>query len=360
MANSIQQLFRDHGPAYLAAFGDRMPANHRKVIHAICNCGTGAFGQHGFACDGCGKYHVVDSSCGNRHCPACQAGKSDDWLQKQLEKALPVNYFMVTFTVPAELRALIRANQKAAYAALFKAASGALKKLAKDPRFVGCDLAGFTGILHTWTRQLEYHPHVHFIVPGGGLSKDGTEWKASGAAFFVHAKPLSKIYRAMFIEELGKAGLSVPGCAWDPDWVVDCRRVGNGQAALKYLAQYVFRVAIAPGRIIRVADGKVWFRYRRSGEKKERTCKLKVFEFIRRYLQHVLPHGFTKVRHYGFLAPNARTGLQKIRELICALYEIIVARLPRKKPAHRKPWTCKTCGGPIRWRAFIPCPRGIG
>jgi len=278
----------------------------------------------------------------------------------QLKKALPVNYFLITFTVPQELRRLIRANQKVAYAALFKAASGALKKLAKDPRFVGCDLAGFTGILHTWTRQLEYHPHVHFIVPGGGLSKTGDEWKASSAAFFVHARPLAKIYRAMFMEELEKAGLVAPHCVWDTGWVVDCRHVGNGKAALKYLAQYVFRVAIAPSRILHVADGRVWFRYRRSGEKKMRTCELAVFEFMRRYLQHVLPHGFTKVRHYGFLAPNARVGLAKIRELVCALYEIIVELLPEKRTAHRKPWKCKTCGGTIRWREFIPCPRGAG
>jgi hypothetical protein len=281
-------------------------------------------------------------------------------LNKQLKKALPVNYFMCTFTVPKELRTLIRSNQKVCYAALFKAASGALKKLAKDPRFVGCETAGFTGILHTWTRQLEYHPHVHFIVPGGGISKEGDEWKASSAAFFVHARPLSEIYRAMFIEELKKVGLAVPHCVWEPDWVVDVRHVGNGKRALKYLAQYVFRVAIAPSRIIRVADGKVTFRYQRSGSKVWKKMSLKIFEFMRRYLQHVLPHGFTKVRHYGFLAPNCRVPLQRIRELICALYEIVVALLPEPKPPRRKPWTCKTCGGLIRWREFIPVPRGSG
>ena len=360
MANSIQQLFRDHGAAYLAAFGDRMPANHKKVIHAICNCGTGLFGQHSFSCDGCGKLHSADGSCGNRHCPTCQAGKSDEWLNKQLQKALPVNYFMVTFTVPAELRELIRANQKVCYAALFKAASGAMKKLAKDPRFVGCETAGFTGILHTWTRQLEYHPHVHFIVPGGGISKDETEWKSSGAGFYIHGKPLSIVYRAKFMEELKQAGLVAPPCVWDPDWVVDVRNVGNGERALKYLAQYVFRVAIAPSRIIRVADGKVTFKYQRSGSKVWKKMSLKIFEFMRRYLQHVLPHGFTKVRHYGFLAPNCRVSLDRIRALICVLYERIVKLLPAKKPARKKPWKCKSCGGLIRWREFIPCPRGAG
>jgi len=359
--NSIQQIFRDHGSAYLGRYGGCMPAHHRKAIHAIRHCGTGAFGSHLFSCSGCGESHVAESSCGNRHCPTCQAGKSDEWLERQLKKALPVNYFMITFTVPQELRRLIRANQKAAYAALFKAASGALKKLAKDPRFVGCDTAGFSGILHTWTRTLEYHPHVHFIVPGGGLSKSADEWKASSAAFFVHARPLSKIYRGIFMEEMEKAGLAVPHCVRDPDWVVDCRHVGNGRAALRYLAQYVFRVAIAPGRIVRVADGRVSFRYRRSGEKKERICVLPVFEFMRRYLQHVLPHGFTKVRHYGFLSPNCRVSLPRIRELICRLYEVLRERLREDPPPKRsRPWICRSCGGLIRWRAFIPCPRGIG
>ncbi|MEN7973894.1 MAG: transposase [Verrucomicrobiota bacterium] len=358
--NSIQEIFREHSNAYLARFGERMPANHKKAIHAIRNCGTGAFGTHLFGCDGCGGVHQADSSCGNRHCPTCQAGKSDEWLKKQEAKALPVNYFMVTFTVPQELRRLIRSNQKVCYAALFAAASGALKKLAKDPRFTGCDTAGFTGILHTWTRQLEYHPHVHFIVPGGGLSKTGDEWKASRADFFVHAKPLAIIYRAKFMAELKKEGLVAPPCVWDPDWVIDCRHIGNGKAALKYLSQYVFRVAIAPNRIVRVAGGEVWFRYRRSGEKKWRTCRLAVFEFMRRYLQHVLPHGFTKVRHFGFLSPNSRVSLAKIRELICVLHEVIVELLPAKKQKGKKPWICRTCGGLVRWREFIPCPRGAG
>lgn len=358
--NSIQQLFREYGPAYFERFGEQMPSNHKKVIHAIVNCGTGAFGQHAFSCEGCGESHYADSSCGNRHCPTCQGGKSDEWLKKMEEKTLPVNYFMVTFTVPSELRELIRANQKVCYAALFKAAADAMKKLAKDPRFVGCDTAGFTGILHTWTRQLEYHPHAHFIVPGGGLAKDGAEWKSSGAAFFIHAKPLSKMFRAKFIALLKKEGLVVPPCVWDTDWVVDCRNVGNGKKALKYLAQYVFRVAIAPSRILKVTGGKVTFKYQRSGEKKWRVCVLKIFEFMRRYLQHVLPHGFMKVRHFGFMAANTKVPLAKIRELIRALYEIIVGLLPKPKTPRRKPWKCKTCGGHIRWREFIPCPRGTG
>ena len=360
MKNSIQQLFHTHALDYLECFGSRMPANHKKAIQAICNCGSALCGKHSFLCDGCGKLHIVNGSCGNRHCPTCQTGKSDEWLQKQEAKALPVNYFMITFTVPSELREIIRANQKAAYSALFKAASGAIKKLAKDPRFIGCDTAGFTGILHTWSRQLEYHPHVHFIVPGGGIDKAGTEWKASRADFFVHARPLSKIYRAKFIELLKKEGLEVPASVWDVDWVVDSRCVGNGKKALKYLAQYVFRVAIAPSRILKITETHVIFKYKPSGSKSWKKMSLKIFEFMRRYLQHVLPHGFTKVRHYGFMAPNAKVPLSKIRELICRLYELIKPLLPQKKTQHKKPWICKLCGGIIRWEDFTPYPRGAG
>jgi len=360
MNNIIQELFRTHRRAYELRYGDRMPANHKKVLRAICACGTGSYGQHTYHCKKCGNLHGIDGSCGNRHCPVCQKGKSNEWLEKQLEKVLPVNYFMVTFTVPQELRRLIRSNQKVCYTALFKAASDAMKKLAKDPRFVGCHTAGFTGILHTWTRQLEYHPHLHFIVPSGGINSEGTEWKASSAAFFIHAKPLSKIYRAKLIEALKAEGLSVPASVWDLDWVVDCRRVGNGQAALKYLAKYVFRVAIAPSRILRVTPKSVTFKYQRSGEKKWRTLTLSVFEFMRRYLQHTLPHGFTKIRHYGFMSPNARIGLEKIRTLICRLHEIITQSLPPKKPRQKKQLLCTVCGAFMQWSEFTPPPRGPG
>jgi hypothetical protein len=360
MSNIIQQIFRDHGEAYMEQYGGHMPAGHRKLIGCIQDCGTAAFGVHAFVCDDCHDIHRTGSSCGNRHCPVCQAGKSDDWLRKQLDKALPVTYFMITFTVPQELRRVIRSNPKIGYAALFNAASGALKKLAKDPRFVGCDTAGFTGILHTWTRQLEYHPHVHFIVPGGGLNADGSQWHASGASFFVPGKPLSMIYRAKLVELLRDEGLEVPDCVWKPDWVVDVRNVGNGKTALTYLAQYVFRVAIAPSRIVRVSDKTVTFRYQRSGEKTWRLCTLELFEFIRRYLQHVLPHGFTKVRHYGYLSPNSRVGLQKIRELICRLYEILTDLLPEKKPKPKKPWVCRHCGGHIHWYKYTPPLRETG
>ncbi len=358
--NSIQEIFRTHGDAYLQRYGENMPTSHRKVISAIRNCGTGYFGVHTFACDDCREAHRSGSSCGNRHCPVCQAGKSDEWLEKQEAKALPVTYFMNTFTVPRELRDIFRKNPKVCYAALFKAAADAMKKLAKDPRHVGCDIAGFTGILHTWTRQLEYHPHVHFIVPGGGLDREGAEWKNSGAGYFIPARALSKIYRAKLIELLKEAGLDVPDSVWETDWVVDCRHVGDGRNALKYLAQYVFRVAIAPSRILNVTGTEVTIKYTPTGSKVWKKMTLDIFEFMRRYLQHVLPHGFTKVRHYGFMSPNSKTGLQAIRDLICRLYEIFIPLLPKKKPRDKKPWVCERCGGHICWYKFTPPRFGTG
>lgn len=364
MPNSIQHIFRQHGSAYLSKYGADMPNVHRRAIYAIQHCGTGRYGNHLFYCNKCGKMHSIDGSCGNRNCPTCQSGKSDEWLDKQMKKSLPVTYFMITFTVPSQLRELIRSNQEVAYKALFKAASQALKTLAKDPRFVGCDIAGFTGVLHTWTRQLIYHPHIHFIVPGGGIADRGQKWKPSGKEFYIHGRPLSIMFRGKFMAELKKTGLQADPVVWKIDWVVDVENVGNGDNALKYLAQYIFRIAIAPSRIINVSDTHITFKYENSKTKEWHTCTLEIFEFLRRYLQHVLPSGFTKVRHYGFLSPNCKISLKRIYELIGAWLKELRERLPRKRkpktPRPKKPWCCKKCGGIIVWREFVPCPRGTG
>jgi hypothetical protein len=170
--NRIQQIFRDHGEDYLQACGGRIPPSHRKAIRAICDCRSGACGHHVFQCAECGKTHVANSSCGNRHCPVCQHDKNADWVYRQQLKRLPCTYFMVTFTLPEELRAIARRHSDQVYAALFDCAAESLRTLEADTRFAGCKVAGFFGVLHTWGRQLQVHPHVHFIVPGGGLSAD--------------------------------------------------------------------------------------------------------------------------------------------------------------------------------------------
>ena len=353
----IQDLFRHYGSEYLARFGDNLPEAHRKVIGAICNCRSGNLGQHLFQCPDCRQPHVANSSCGNRHCPVCQNEKATRWLDKRLEDLLPCSYFLVTFTVPETLRRFLRSNQKIGYEAMFKASSEALRRLAADKRFVGCDTAGFFGVLHTWGRTLCYHPHIHFIVPAGGLDKEGSRWLPSKPDFFVHVRPLSKLYRGLFRQYMKDAGLfgQISPRVWKQDWVVNSQAVGNGKSSMKYLAPYVFRVAISNSRIVRVVDHKVVFRYRKADSRRWRTMELDVIEFMRRFLQHVLPTGFMKVRHYGFLAAKRTVPIEKIRALICVLYEMLGKAIPvRKRTPKFKPLTCSNCGSVMEWLMFMP------
>lgn len=355
--NVIQQIFRDHGDGYLARFGAHMPEAHEKVISAIRECRSGERGQHLFGCPDCGQTHIAMSSCGNRHCPVCQHEKGVNWVYRQQLRLLPCTYFLATFTIPEELRALARSNQAVVYKAMFDCAAASLRTLEADKRFVGCKVAGFFGVLHTWGRQLQYHPHVHFVVPGGGLSRDRSEWISARGNFLVHVRALSKMYRGKLQEALKAAGLFelTPASLWSRDWVVHCENVGDGRAVMKYLGAYVMRVAISASRIV-AYDGKtVRIKYQKVGSSKWRYLTLEAHEFIRRYLQHVLPRGFMKVRHYGFLSPNFAVPLQKIRELICMLYELLrkcpVKVTPPEKP---KPLKCPKCQGIMTWLRFIP------
>jgi len=353
----IQDLFQTYGPVYLERFGDNIPEAHRQVIEAIAGCRTGNFGTHVFQCPDCCQVHIANSSCGNRHCPICQAEKSRKWLDRQIDNLLPCSYFMLTFTVPAELRGFLRSHQKAGYEALFQASSQALKCLAANQRFVGCHQAGFCGVLHTWGRTLTYHPHIHYIVPGGGLDRELSRWLPSKPDFFVHVKPLSLLFRSLFRKQMQKAGLigQISPKVWNREWVVNSQPVGNGKSSMKYLAPYVFRVAISNNRILNIERGKVRFRYRKSGAHRWRSMQLDAIEFIRRFLQHVLPKGFMKIRHFGFLSPNARVSIQRVRELICVLYELLgkVITVRTTTPKFR-PLLCTACGAVMRWQTFIP------
>ena len=227
----------------------------------------------------------------------------------------------------------IRGHQRIAYAALFEASSEAIKTLVADPKYVGAAKTGFFGVLHTWGRTLEYHPHVHYVVPGGGLSADGTQWLPSHAHFLVPVHALSILFRAKFRDALDRAGVlaQVDPAVWRQDWVVHSQAVGDGRASLKYLAPYVFRVAISDRRIVSCDNGKVTYSYRKSGSNRWRKMTVDGSEFVRRFLQHVLPTGFQKVRHYGFLSPNSRVSLEMVRWLI-ALYHGLVFALRGHDP----------------------------
>ncbi len=355
--NRIQQIFSEHGEAYLARYGDRIPASHRKVIGAIRECRSGARGHHVFQCPDCARTHVANSSCGNRHCPVCQHGKAAQWVYRQQLRLLPCTYFMVTFTLPEELRAVARANPSVVYAAMFSEASASLRTLEADKRFVGCKVAGFFGVLHTWGRQLQYHPHVHFVVPGGGLSADRERWVAANGNFLVHVRALSVMYRARMQAAFKAAGLDglVPPAVWSRDWIVHCEAVGDGRAVMKYLGAYVMRVAVSDARIAAYDGRTVRIKYQKVGSAKWRFLNLDVFEFMRRFMQHVLPRGFMKIRHFGFLSPNFAVSPQRIRELICRLYELLRDRPVRADPpAKPKPLKCPGCRCPMLWVRFIP------
>ena len=357
---TVADVVRRFGGAYLERFGATMPAAHKKVLRAIAACRTGELGQVLYRCECCGQIRAIGRSCGDRHCPACQRDKAEAWLEKQTGRLLPCPYFLVTFTLPADLREIARSHQRVVYSALFEASSGSLRALAADPRFMGTDRLGFFGVLHTWGRTLEYHPHVHYVVPGGGVSADGTRWQPSRADFLVPAKALSIVFRARFRDILRREGLldRVAPTVWSRDWVVHSQAAGDGWQSLRYLAPYVFRVAIGDHRIVSCDAGRVTFTYRRVGSNRPRTMTLDALEFLRRFLQHVLPAGFQKVRHFGFLSPNSATAIDAVRWLITLYNGGVFTLLAMLKPPPVDPAAprCPACGGLMTVLGFAPTP----
>ena len=281
-------------------------------MRAVQQCRTEALGGHVCTCSACEQVQYRYHSCRNRHCPKCQMQRGQEWLEKQTDFLLPVPYFLLTFTLPEGLRKVARSNQKTIYSLLLRAAAEATQHLAQDPRFVGGQI-GMIGVLHTWGRNLSYHPHVHFLVPAGGLAEAG--WRPAGKKFLLPVLALSPIFRATFRDGIRKAEICTeihPGI-WRQKCVVHCKPVGDGAGALKYLAPYIFRVALSNHRILKLADGTVTFRYRDTRTGKTCYGKLSAEEFIRRFLQHVLPKGFVQVRYYGLFSPGKRRELAHVR-----------------------------------------------
>jgi hypothetical protein len=258
---------------------------------------------------------------------------------------------MITFTVPETLRSFIRSNQRIGYAAMFKASSEALKVLAADEKHIGGDLPGFFGVLHTWGRQLQYHPHIHYIVCGGALSKQDGRWHPSRMDFYVPNKPLSKIFKAKFCHEMKKAEMlpNIASEVWKINWNVNIQPIGASQQSVKYLAPYVFKVAISNSRIAKVKERKVTIRYQKGKSSRWRSATLDVLEFIRRFLQHVLPAGFMKVRHYGFMSPSSSTILQEIASQIELAYGFAI-KTPEPNIESFNPLYCPCCGGKLEYR----------
>ena len=352
----VAEIFRLHGPVYRAKFSHRLLPSHRRAMQDIEQCRTAPLGGQVYFCQQCQTKRYSYHSCKNRHCPKCGNEQASAWLQTQQHLLLPTHHFLVTFTLPAQLRSLARSNQRTIYNLLFRAASQALLNLAQDPRFCG-GLIGMVGVLHTWTRALLYHPHVHFIVTGGGLTADH-RWLAARKDFLVPVKALSLIFRAKFREQLRQSELfqQVPAQVWRQAWVVHAQPIGSGLTAFKYLAPYIFRVAISNSRLTKVENGHVTFKYKDSATKQTRFATVSAAEFIRRFLQHVLPDRFVKVRYYGLLAPAYRQRLAQARQLLSATASE-PNREELKPTAHSARLSCPHCGGPLILLALL-APRG--
>jgi hypothetical protein len=278
-------------------------------------------------------------------------------LAQQHDLLLPVPYFLVTFTLPSQLQAVARRQPRTIYTLLFRASAAALQQLAQDPRFLGGQI-GMLGVLQTWTRDLRFHPHVHYLVPAIARTADGILRRPRNPAFLVAAKPLAMLFRAKLRAALQQTDLyqDIPRETWQQAWVVDCRRVGSGAAALKYLAPYIFRVALSNNRIVGVQDEKVTFRYRDGTTKQMRTSTLPVFAFIRQFLQHVLPKGFVKVRYYGLFRLGNRRLLEQLRAQLVpsgssGLEPLVSCRMVPTPPSVVR---CPTCRQPMRLVQTIP------
>jgi len=354
----ISDIFRKHGSSYLNQYSLTMLPSHRKTLFDIQRCRTPIIGGKVYFCPDCNKFEYSYHSCGNRNCPKCQNDKANLWLEKNSRFLLPVNHFMVTFTIPKELRKLARSNQKLFYSILFKTSSKTMEKLSLDKKYVGGKL-GMIGILHTWSKTLVYHPHVHYIVTGGGYSKENNKWNRSRGNFLFSVKVLSKIFKAKFRDELCKTNPtifnSISADVWYKAWVVNSIPVGKGEKALKYLAQYVFRIAISNNRIISLKNGVVAFKYKDSKTNPStdgwKIMNLEADEFIRRFLQHVLPSGFVKVRYYGLFASANRDLLSKAKEILgCD------NALPKKKQNVGKIFKCPQCKKEMVVAIVIPRP----
>jgi hypothetical protein len=273
---------------------------------------------------------------------------------KQMKRQLPGHHFMITFTVPKQLRRFIRSHQRLCYEAMFKASSDTLKKLAADEKYIGGDLPGFLGVLHTWGRQMPYHPHIHYVVPGGAMSTKEDRWHPSPINFYLPVKAMSKIFKAKFRDEMRKSNLhtDIPEEVWDQEWIVNCQPVGASAHSVKYLSHYVFKVAISNSRIVKVEDHKVFFKYKKPKSNRWRTMRLDVMEFMRRFLQHILPTGFMKIRYYGFLSPGSSVPLEKISALIELSFGFQITK-SKINVEPFDPFICSHCGGRLIYVASI-------
>ena len=364
----VADLVRAAGDAFIERSRTWITGKHVKVLLAIARCRTAALGGHLDECTRCGHRAISYNSCRNRHCPKCQAGARDRWLAARRQELLPTRYVHVVFTLPHELVPLALQNKKIVYDLLLRTSAETLLEIARDPKHLGAEI-GFFSVLHTWNQKLQLHPHVHCVVPAGGLSADHTRWVSSHHAFFLPVKVLSRVFRGKFVAALQRAfhdgRLSFHGdwkllaqpkvfASWlrplfRKDWMVYAKRpFGGPEYVLRYLGRYTHRVAISNHRVVSFADDKVTFRWRDSARNNEqKLLTLSLDEFLRRFLLHVLPKGFVRIRHFGSLANRRRaTTLPLCLQLLGSAREP-QAQQEVSAASASDLWFCPKCGGPM-------------
>jgi hypothetical protein len=380
----VADIIRQHGDSFLAQYGASLSPQQRRALSALARCRTAALGGHVEECDHCGAQLISYNSCRNRHCPKCQASRNAAWLEREAQALLPVEYHHVVFTLPHELAPLALQNQAVLYNLLFRAAAETLRQVAADPKHLGAQI-GVVAVLHTWGQTLQHHPHVHCVVTGGGLAVDARSrleepgrWVACRPGFFVPVKVLGAVYRGKFLAGLRAAfaakrlqfhGQLAPlaeeavFAAWlqplyAKAWVVYSKPPfeGSTEVVLKYLARYTHRVALSNQRLVELKDGQVTFTYKDYARgDKQRRMTLAAQEFLRRFLQHVLPRGFVKVRHYGLLANAGRQSkLAMCRRLlvVATVAAVVLVLQASQGPAERR---CRVCGeGCLHWLEDVP------
>ena len=332
---NLASIARQYQSALERDYADILQPVHSRALEKIIGCHTPQAGVMSYYCDNCQSETTLYPSCGHRHCPACQHKANNDWLDVQRKKLLPVDYYLVTFTLPAQLRHFVWHHQKWAYQALFQAARQTIESFFAHDKQLG-EHAGLTGVLHTHARNLTYHPHVHFVVPGGSLNKGNSLWQKKPGKYLFKADNLAKVFRGKFIALMSDSHFYLPPKTPEA-WVADCEFVGKGDSALTYLARYLYRGVISENNILSVRNDRVTFQYKDSQTKQFNTVTEPATAFLWRILQHVLPKGFRRARDYGFLHGNARRTLRRLQLML----KVVLRRPVSTKRNH--PVCCPKC-----------------
>lgn len=334
----LSSIINQYYDAYMNKYGTTALPGHFKAMNAIRNCRKSDFGQLYVSCPDCNHSEWKPLSCGHRNCPQCQNHDAGRWIDRQQNKLLPVLYFMITFTLPYEFRNLAYRNQRLVFSLFFDCVVSTLKDFGLKPKNLGAEI-GMTMVLHTHSRRLNFHPHIHVIVPGGGVDKQRRQWKKKKGKYLFNHKNLANVFRGRFLTAINDAGLSIPKQV-PKKWVVDCARVGTGITAVKYLSRYLYRGVISEKNIISNKNGIVTFNYIESETGFTKYRSLKGEDFLKLLMQHVLPRGFRRVRDYGFLHGNAK-------KLLFLVQLILFVKIKKIEQNQRPAFKCRYCKSPM-------------